>query len=395
MTGRAVVCGGSIGGCFAAAALLRAGWEVVVLERSGVELSGRGAGIVTHDVLEDALEAVGAGTADLGVRVEERVAFDRAGARVATLPLPQVVTSWDRIHSSLRRLIPEGAYRLGQSVAGARQTATGAEALLEDGGRVAGDVVIGADGFRSPVRGAILPEVQPRWSGYVVWRTLAREEDLEGRLPPEDFGAFGFFLPEGMQALGYPIAGPGNDLTPGRRRYNFVWYLPVTAEELAQMLTDAQGRRHEIGIPPPLVREEVIAAMRRLAEERLPPQFRAVLEVAERPFVAPIYDHVAPVFAAGRVALAGDAACVARPHVGMGVTKAALDALALARHLSSGRPVAAALAAYSAERQPAAVAAHAESRRLGGFLLDGTGDAEGRAHPRRDEIMRRTAVVVG
>jgi 2-polyprenyl-6-methoxyphenol hydroxylase-like FAD-dependent oxidoreductase len=78
----------------------------------------------------------------------------------------------------------------------------------------------------------------------------------------------------------------------------------------------------------------------------------------------------------------------------MGVTKAALDALALARHLSAGAPVEAALAAYSAERQPAALAAHAEAQRLGGFLLDGSGDPEGRANPRRDEVMRRTAVVV-
>lgn len=395
MAGRVVVCGGSIGGCFAAAALRRAGWEVVVLERSAVELSGRGAGIVTHDVLERALEAVGAGTAELGVRVEDRVAFDRRGTRIATLRLPQVVTSWDRIHSSLRRLVPDGAYRLGAAVVGTERSAEGAAAVLEGGERVEGDVVVGADGVRSAVRAAVAGAAEPRWSGYVVWRTLARERDLAGRLAPEDFGAFGFFLPEGMQALGYPIAGPGNDLRPGRRRYNFVWYLPVGTGALDAMLTDAEGRRHAAGIPPPLVRAEVVDAMRALAAARLPPQFRAVLELGERPFVAPIHDHLAPRFAEGAVALLGDAACVARPHVGMGVTKAALDALALARHLGSGAPVAAALAAYSAERQPAAAAALAESRRLGGFLTDGSGDAEGAANPRRDEVMRRTAVVVG
>lgn len=394
MPGRAVVCGGSIAGCFAAAALVRAGWEVVVLERSAAELSGRGAGIVTHDVLEQALEAVGAGTADLGVRVEERLAFDRDGGHVARMPLPQTVTSWDRIHGSLRRLISAAAYRPGHSVVGVREIPGGAEALLEGGGRIGGDVVIGADGFRSAVRGAVLPEVRPRWSGYVVWRMLAREEDLKGRLTDEEFRAFGFFLPAGMQALGYPIAGPGNDLRPGRRRYNFVWYVPVTPQGLDDLLTDAGGRRHEVGIPPPLVRDEVIARMRELAEERLPPQFRAVIEVGERPFVAPVYDHVAPTFAVGRVALAGDAACVARPHVGMGVTKAALDAMALARHLASGSAAPSALAAYSAERQPAAVAAYEEARRLGGFILGTDGEAPGVRNPRRDEVMRRTAVVV-
>ena len=67
MAGHAIIAGGSIGGLFAAAALLRAGWEVDVYERSPVPLAGRGAGIVTHPELIMALEAVGADTSALGV----------------------------------------------------------------------------------------------------------------------------------------------------------------------------------------------------------------------------------------------------------------------------------------------------------------------------------------
>ena len=51
----------------------------------------------------------------------------------------------------------------------------------------------------------------------------------------------------------------------------------------------------------------------------------------------------------GRVALLGDAAFVARPHVGMGTTKAAGDARALADHLARHDDIDAALAAYDAE----------------------------------------------
>ncbi|MGA1633246.1 MAG: hypothetical protein ACO37C_00005, partial [Gemmobacter sp.] len=109
MSGRAIVAGGSIGGLFAAAMLRRAGWEVVVLERARAELAGRGAGIVTHDLLVRLIEAAGADTADLGVEVRQRVAFDISGAVTAAIPLPQVVTSWERVHSSLRRLVPEGS----------------------------------------------------------------------------------------------------------------------------------------------------------------------------------------------------------------------------------------------------------------------------------------------
>lgn len=123
MSGKAIVAGRSIGGLFAALALLRKGWDVTVHERTGVELSGRGAGIVTHPELIAALDAVGAPTDDLGVAVEERVAFDLAGKVVHRIAYPQVVTSWDRIHGLLRALMPEGSYRLGQSVAGYTQTA--------------------------------------------------------------------------------------------------------------------------------------------------------------------------------------------------------------------------------------------------------------------------------
>ena len=40
------------------------------------------------------------------------------------------------------------------------------------------------------------------------------------------FEHFSFCLPENEQMLGYPVAGPDNDLRPGHRRYNFVWYRP-------------------------------------------------------------------------------------------------------------------------------------------------------------------------
>ena len=107
MTKHAIISGGSIGGLFAATALLKAGWHVDIYERTEVELSGRGAGIVTHDTLNNALRAVGADLTDLGVQVQDRVAFHKDGSRVATLPYPQIVTSWDRIHQMLRRLVPE------------------------------------------------------------------------------------------------------------------------------------------------------------------------------------------------------------------------------------------------------------------------------------------------
>jgi len=396
MTGKALVCGGSIGGLFTAAALRRRGWQVEVFERSGVELTGRGAGIVTHDVLIAALQAVGVDIADLGVAVEDRVTWDLAGNEVGRLSLPQVVTSWDRIHRGLRRLMPEGTHHLSRGVAGYDQDAGGVTLRLADGGVARGDLLVGADGFRSAIRAQMLPEVQPVYSGYVVWRTLAHEADLPDVIRKEVFPHFGFHLPTGGEFVGYPIAGPENDLRPGHRRYNFVWYVPVDPPVLRDMLTDSEGQIHLVSIPPPLVRADVVAAMKADAEARLARPFVDILRVSERPFFTPIYDHLSPMMADGRVALAGDAACVARPHVGMGVTKAACDALALARHLDGEADVPAALADYSAERVPEARKAWDRSRRLGLHIFDDPpgGNADGASNRYLDQIMRETAVMV-
>ena len=148
MVRHAIIAGGSIGGLFAAAALLRAGWTVDVFERTAVELSGRGAGIVTHDTLIAALRSVGADLTDLGVQVQERTAFDKAGHQLAVLPYPQIVTSWDRVHSILRALIPAGHYHLGRSINQYTQDSGGVTAHFTDGQTLRADLLVGADGFR-------------------------------------------------------------------------------------------------------------------------------------------------------------------------------------------------------------------------------------------------------
>ena len=89
---RALVIGGSLGGLFAANLLVRAGWEVDVFEQSGAALAGRGAGIITHPELFRCLARIGVPLdARFGVDIPERVAFDRDGAPIGTLPLRQNV----------------------------------------------------------------------------------------------------------------------------------------------------------------------------------------------------------------------------------------------------------------------------------------------------------------
>jgi 2-polyprenyl-6-methoxyphenol hydroxylase-like FAD-dependent oxidoreductase len=91
--------------------------------------------------------------------------------------------------------------------------------------------------------------------------------------------------------------------------------------------------------------------MRAAAERLLAPQFRVVGRLIDEPMLQPIYDLESPRLAFGRVAIIGDAAFVARPHVAAGVSKAADDAAALAAALDADQ-VEAALLRLVAERLP-------------------------------------------
>jgi 2-polyprenyl-6-methoxyphenol hydroxylase-like FAD-dependent oxidoreductase len=169
--------------------------------------------------------------------------------------------------------------------------------------------------------------------------------------------------------IGYPVAGADDSTAPGQRRWNFVWYRPAAAgAELAALLTDADGLHHPEGISPQQVSWRHIAAVRRAARERLAPQFAELLEKTAVPFLQPIYDLTSPALAHGCIALLGDAAFVARPHVGMGVAKAGDDAMALAGCIAQHGATAAAMRAYDALRQPVGHAVVQRARQLGAYL---------------------------
>ena len=365
---RAIIIGGSMSGLFTAALLRQIGWDVDVYERSRVELVGRGAGITGHPELFEALEASGAGTKGLGVEVPKRIAINRDGRITDERPLRQIMTSWDRLQGLLRANIDESHYHLGCNFEHVEQDERGVRVQFADGRIERADILVGGDGVRSSVRGQMAPDVQPIYAGYYIWRGAPNEADLAPETLRSIYPVYTFYLPTRQQVLGYPIAGFNDNLTPGKRRYNIIWYRVADAARLREMCVDENGMRHEYSVPPPLVRKDLIAQMHAAAREIMPEALLDCVMKIKQPFFTPIYDFTAPAIVFGRVAMVGDAAANARPHMGFGMAKAGTDAQALAKHLRDHNDIDAALKAYNAERQPIGNNIVLHGRKLGCHL---------------------------
>jgi len=354
-------------GLFTAAFLRQIGWDIDVYERSRVELVGRGVGITTHPELLEALNNSGAGLDELGVEVHKRIALDRAGRVIAEKHLPQILTSWDRLQRLLRQTIDAARYHLGRTFERVEQDGSGVVVHFSEGDCERADLLLGCDGIRSGVRAQVAPTIEPIYSGYYIWRGAPNEADLRPQTRASIFPYFTFYLPAQQQVIGYPIAGLNNDLRPGHRRYNFIWYRVADAQTLRQMCVDEAGHAHKYSVPPPLIRKDLIAQMRADGEAILPPQFLDCLN-SMRPFFTPIYDFSAPQLVFGRVALIGDAASSARPHMGFGMAKAGGDAQALAEALGSHDHIEEGLAQYNRLRQPIGEHCLQHGRKLGAHL---------------------------
>jgi 2-polyprenyl-6-methoxyphenol hydroxylase-like FAD-dependent oxidoreductase len=378
--------------------LLRArGWDAQVFERVASELAGRGAGIVAQPDLINRLRALGLETRDLGVEITLRQILDPSGRVTGRLDCPQTLTAWERVYRILRDAFPPDCYHRGRALHAFEQDGKGVVAHFTDGATERADLLIGADGLRSTVRQQCDPELAPLYAGYVAWRALIAENAIAPAIHDALFMYMTFCLPPGEQFLGYPVAGPDNDLREGSRRYNVVWYRPADeATELPRLLTDENGVYHPISIPPPLIRRAAIADMRAAADRLIAPQLREIVGLMNEPILQPIYDLESRRLAFGRVAIIGDAAFVARPHVAAGVAKAADDAAALAQALETCGTVEAALQRFENERLPVNRRIIERARHLGAYLqASQTAEEQARSarHGIPKAVMAETAVL--
>ena len=330
----ATIIGGSMAGLFAATALSKKGWDISVHEKVPVPLSGRGAGIATYDELADLVYKATNNNNVLGTTAKSRVSLDINGNIINSYDYPQVYTSWQYLFSILREQISNDNYFMGDDCIKIEQNEDKAIAFFDNGKKKETDLIIVANGIKSELRTYVDNKAYPQYAGYVGWRGVVNEEEISKKSLETLSNYFIVVLPYNQQIASYPIAGEGkNPFKIGERRINWIWYKPVPQNSLQEILLGKSGQQFEDGIPPNEIREEIVNDLFKEAEEKLPPQLVELVKITKKPLIQPIFDLQSIKMKNGRVLTIGDAAFTARPHVGMGVTKAAMDAFTLSEYL--------------------------------------------------------------
>ena len=336
---RALIIGGSLGGLFAGNLLQRIGWHVDIFERSPHDLDSRGGGIVLQpDVVEVVRQAdIDLDAVALGVPSRYRTVFRPDGSIQSKHMAPQTQTSWSLIYTTLRATFGDAHYHQGRTLVRVEQDgqAGTVTAHFKDGATEVGNLLIGADGGNSTVRQLYWAEARPRYAGYLAWRGLIPEDAMPPSAREMLHGDFGFANNTGSHILGYLVPGEHNDLRPGHRLYNWVWYRVADEQTLEQIMIDRQGRPRGYAIPEGGLADRWIEHLHREAAVLLPRPFREVVEATGQPFAQAIRDLASDHMVSGRVIILGDAASIPRPHTAASTSKAASNALALAPALKA------------------------------------------------------------
>lgn len=326
------IVGGSIGGLTAGLLLRQIGFQVDIYERTEDELDGRGGGIVLQPETLRWFKEMSDQTPEEIATVshvfrcisptEGDIAFDES--------VEWRFSSWSTLYRALLSDFGRDNYHLGFGVTDFSQDADCAELRFSNGETRTADLVIFADGVGSIGRQKLLPDVHPEYSGYIGWRGTVPEGEMSTESLELLNDALGYCFGISSHICMYPIPGLRGETGRGDRLMNYVWYQNVDAgADLDEIMTDIDGYRGPISVPPGRVQQRFIDEMKEQVGSILAPAAAELVRKTEYPYIQAILDVRVPQMAFGRIAIMGDAAFVGRPHAAAGSAKAADDAWAL------------------------------------------------------------------
>ncbi|KAL8063486.1 hypothetical protein ABFX02_01G028900 [Erythranthe guttata] len=372
--GKAVIVGGSIAGICSAHALIAAGWEVVVVEKTTSALTGcsTGAGIGL-DTVSQKLIPKWIKPPHLLQHITMPMTIDHEQATDAETKITRTLTRdehynytaahWADLHTLLHKSLPPevvvlwGHSFLSFSISEDRSSVKVAVKVLKTDETVdiVGDLLVGADGCRSSVRKCFLPHHKLRYSGYCAWRGVldySKNQNSETvkqlKKAYPDLGNCDYFdLGSEGHAILYELIN---------KRINWIWYLNQQEPDLkGNSLTTKVSRG-------------MIDNMYEAAEKVWIPELVKLMRDTKEPFLNAIYDSE-PLERLywDNVVLVGDAAHPITPHGARATNMSVLDAAVLGKCLEKWGPenLGSALEEYQSIRLPVAREQVLFSRRLG------------------------------
>jgi 2-polyprenyl-6-methoxyphenol hydroxylase-like FAD-dependent oxidoreductase len=334
MSKKILVVGGGVGGLCAAIGLRRKGVAVDLVELNPdfADISAHGGtGIIQQANVVRAMDQLGIAKEFVaaGFPYNKTRAYDVNGKLLQEFDVPRLAgTNYPAMLGISRPALHVVLYtaatklntniKVGVTVNSINQNTNGVDVAFNDGTKGSYDVVIGADGVYSKVRPMVFGEQYvPVYQGQAVWRY---------NLP----------RPKEMDCLSTQIGTTSN-----------AGVCPMTDDTMYMFVTSNEPGK------PRMPEDKLAELMRERLKEfggwvaKLRDQITDSSKVVYRPLESVLVPNP---WYRGRVALIGDAAHGATPHLGQGAGMAIEDAVVLAEELAKDQPIDKAMARYMERR---------------------------------------------
>ncbi|KAB2331724.1 FAD-dependent monooxygenase [Bacillus mesophilum] len=321
--GSAVIVGASLSGLMTGIALSKAGLKVTILEKVGA------------NPRSGAVLQVDSGEIDRTKTAKFLRKVASGGVRSAE--------AWSSIQFRLRREAeadPKIDLRYDTRVQTVNQDNDSAWVITDGGETFHGDILVGADGYRSTVRHHVAPhKPNATFARYLIWVAVVDEYNIPEKYRPSPH-AQKFSMPEGIGdfLLGTILAGINGSYTLGERRLGWAWY-DNTQNALLRRLGCVKGDIVQHSLHAADIPEETLIELAEKASIRWPqPWLDAILySIQTRNLVGiPIAEYVPDNLVKGRIAIVGDAAHLPTPLTAKGFNASLQDAAALADSVAKG-----------------------------------------------------------